>query len=345
VITENAIAPQDIGVKKISSSYREKYVLCDRKLCYHTFLYDPFRFGAEGDPQSGIAYRCINECQTKKNIESIFSVRDTQPELTVLLNNGSFVKISTRDIPDFLKQKKLEGEIDEDLCNAIKSDYLHLFYPLLDGKATEFIYHQVKELVNKGIAQSKEKGKPILIVLAEIHNSKNSFLLQIMVLLIAKELAIQHLLVETINLYHKKYGWDAPVEATNSLIQFADTAGFHVKDLESNLHYNNIETPYPYHDIPEGIISEKTREASWIIYTTILGKNAILILGAGHLNRILNSELENNFVMLPINCTCEKQYSDNLSITSKNFIAMEYNLSALTFNEIIKKAQAAHEIF
>ncbi len=344
MLKDNAIAPSNIGITKTPLSCKEEYALSDRKLCYHAYLYDPFRFGGGGEPEFGTAYRYINECKTRKNIESIFTVKYSEPELTVLLKNGSFTKIAAGNITDYLEQKKHEGEIDEKLYNEIKSDYPHLFYPILNIDIAEHIYHQIKELINKGVAKTKLNGKPLLIVLAEIHNSKNSFLLQIMVLLIAKEIGIRHVLLETINLYHKKYGWDAPVEATNRLIQFSLTdLAIHVKDLESKLHYNNIETPYPYHDLPEGMISEEIREASWIIDANALNDNAILILGAGHLNGILNSKLKDTFVVLPINCTCDKRYSDALSITNSNFIDLENNLTPLTLDEIINIAQKIHK--
>jgi hypothetical protein len=112
-----------------------------------------------------------------------------------------------------------------------------------------------------------------------------------------------------------------------------------VKDLEGVLHYKQKETPYPYHDIPENVFGIEAREASWIIDIKALGKNAIVNLGAGHLNSIATNELKETFVILPINCTCDKRYSDTLSITSSNFIGFERNLIHLTFDEIIDIAR------
>ncbi|WP_133137200.1 hypothetical protein [Legionella rowbothamii] len=328
-----------LKTKNDNTSLREKYDLYDRKTCCHVFLYDPFKFE---EPQSYVAYRYINKCATKKNIESIYTVIDSKPELTVLLDNGSFTKVAAEDISDFLEKQLFAGELDKTIVQHIKNDYPPLFYPPLTIELTKTIYQNLYKLINKGMKQSEEKAKPLLLILAEIHDSKNSFLLQVIVLLIAKKLGVEWLFHETINLHHKEHGFDAPVNATNSLLSFAQTnLCIQVKDLEAKLHYGDIEAPYPYHEIPEEEFGIDAREQSWIIDIKTLGKGAVLILGAEHLNNIVNSELKNNFTIVPINCTCDKKYSDKLSITNHNFIALEYNLNQLTLDEIINMALEA----
>jgi hypothetical protein len=205
----------------------------------------------------------------------------------------------------------------------------------LDEPTSALIYQHIETLINNGMKESIGKNKPLLIVLAEIHDSKVSFLLQAMVLLNSKELGIKNLFSETINLHHKKNGWKIP-GYLNRLFSFASTdLHMHVKDLEEKLHYKNILSPYPYHDIPEDIFGEKYREVSWVIDINTVGESAVLIVGAGHLNSILNSELKNKFILLPINCTCDRKYSDKLAITDRNFIELQCNLSALSLDEII----------
>lgn len=161
-----------------------------------------------------------------------------------------------------------------------------------------------------------------------------------MIVLIAKNYGIKNLLVETINLYHEQHGWDAQVNEILQLLSYArNTLGFHVKDLEASLHYNNQLSPYPYHEIPEEELGEKAREASWIVEAKELHESNIMIVGSAHLNNILNSELQNMYFILPIDCTGDKEFSDMLSISQHNFIEIDRSVDHLTLDELIKLSE------
>ncbi len=181
-----------------------------------------------------------------------------------------------------------------------------------------------------------QSNKPLLILLSEVHGSKDSFLLHTLILRIAHGLGISHLLVETINVYHAQNGCDAQTNEIERLISFAKVSlGIQIKDLEGALHYKNILSPYPYHGIPEEIFGIDAREASWIIDAKSLKANNIMIVGSGHLNSILNSELKEMYSILPIDCTCDKDFSDMLSISQHNFIPLTWSTNHLSLNDII----------
>ena len=199
-------------------------------------------------------------------------------------------------------------------------------------------------MIDTALVQANQKSKVLLIVLSEVHGSKGSFMLHVIITLLAHNLGFRHLLAETINIQHERYGWDPHVEPMLCLLTFAKQLGFDVKDLEFELHYQDKLTRYPYHAIPYDQFGEQAREQSWVIDTKSLNKNAILIVGSGHMNNILNSELKEFYHLLPIDCTCDKAFSDMLSIFQHNFINVDKSLNSLSLDEIIKKAKRSTSI-
>jgi hypothetical protein len=64
-----------------------------------------------------------------------------------------------------------------------------------------------------------------------------------------------------------------------------------------------------------------------------------MIVGSAHLNNILNSELQNMYFILPIDCTGDKEFSDMLSISQHNFIEIDRSVDHLTLDELIKLSE------
>lgn len=226
----------------------ETYTLHDRKTCFHEGLYDPFKFE---ENQTWTAYRYLNNSEKRKLINCVFTLKYALPELTVLNNDGSYLKIPAEEIAGFIKKNLADNEIDNNLYQAVKKDYAKLFLPPLEVTTLQSIYQEIKPVIEQAERQALEVNKPLLILLSEIHGSKESFLLHTIILLIASNRGIKHLSVETINIYHEKYGWDAQVNEIKRLMVFAqENLAMHVQDLEGSLHYKNQLSPYPYHEIP-----------------------------------------------------------------------------------------------
>mgnify|MGYP006117922753 CR=1 FL=1 len=144
------------------------------------------------------------------------------------------------------------------------------------------------------------------------------------------------MLLETINVYHAQYGWDAQTNEIERLMSYArENLRIQVKDLDRALHYKNTISPYPYHEIPEENFGIEAREASWIVDAKALRKSNILIVGPGHFNSLLNSELKEMYFILPIDCTCDQDFSDMLAISQHNFIPMAWSTNHLALDEII----------
>ncbi|MFA6303230.1 MAG: hypothetical protein WC627_08885 [Legionella sp.] len=311
-----------------------QYTLYDLKICFHKDLYDAFKFE---ELQTWAAFRHMNNNPERKKIDSIFTLKFAFPELTVLNIDGTFLKVSAEDIPSFLDKNLATNEIDDALYQAIKKEYPRFFLPSMDTKYLNSLYSEIKALIDAKVEVASRLNKPLLILLSEVHGSKESFFLHVIIALIAKNHGITHLLVETINIYHEQYGCDAKVDEILWLISYAsDDLGFQIKDLEASLHYNNQLSPYPYLEIPEQEFGIKARESSWIIDAKELNDNNIMIVGSGHLNSILNSELKNMYCILPINCSVDKGFSDMLNISHHNFIELDKSLHHLTLDEIIK---------
>jgi hypothetical protein len=321
------------GTELTHQSNKAAYTLHDRKTCCHVGLYDAFQFE---EPQTTAAFRFLNTNPNRKTIYALFTLQFAYPELTVLNIDGTFSKIPAEEIPNFLNKYKENNEINEALYNAIKGEYPALFYPPLDEKSLQTIAQKIEALIFDANEAAKEQHKPLLIVLSEVHGSKGSFLLHVIVTRISHRFGIKHLLAETINIYHAQYGWDALVDPMIRLLSFAEEQGFEVKDLEEALHYNNELSPYPYHEIPDEKFGIPAREASWIIDAKALRKNAIFILGSGHMNSILNSELTEMYHMLPIDCTCDKAFSDMLNISQHHFIDLDKSINQFSLDEIIE---------
>jgi len=323
-----------------SSNVNDEYTLHDRKTCFHEGIFDPFKFEEQ---QTWASYRYLNTSAKRKAIDSIFTVKFATPELTVLNLDLTYSKISTKDIPDFLEKNLINNEIDSDLYEAIKKDYPKLFLPSLESKTINNLYQRISQLLEKGLRDSAKDNKPLLILLSEVHGSKESFLLHIIILHIAFKIGVKNLLVETINIYHEKYGWDAKVEEIIKTIDYAkEKLGFEVSDLEKELHYKNIRSPYPYHDIPEADFGMKAREESWIEDAEKINTNQVMIVGSGHLNNLLNSRLRERYYILPIDCSGDKEFSDMLSISQHNFISIDKKLNPLSLNEIIEKVEGTN---
>jgi len=310
-----------------------KFTMQNRKTGCHVGLYDPFQFK---EPETYTAYQFLNTNANRKNIYGMFTLKFAYPELTVLKLDGSYIKIFAGDIPDFLEENWQNNEIDDELYQAIKYEYPALFLPPIDQNTVNELSQKIKNMIDTALGQANQKCKPLLIVLSEVHGSKGSFILHVIITLLAHNLGFRHLLAETINIQHERYGWDPHVEPMLCLLTFAKQLGFNVKDLESELHYQDKLTQYPYHAIPYEQFGEQAREQSWIVDTKSLNKNAILIVGSGHMNNILNSELKEFYHMLPIDCTCDKAFSNMLSIFQHNFINVDKSLNRFSLDEIIQ---------
>lgn len=321
------------SVDKTERTVQEKFILQDRKTCCHVGLYDPFKFE---EPQTFIAFRYLNKSINKKNINFLLTLKFSFPELTVLFDDGTFKKVFCDEIPGFIETNLKTKEIDEGLANAIKKDYHQLFQPALDIDTVKKIAQTILHLLEDALEVARRKSKPLLIVLSEVHGSKGSFLLHVIILSAANKLGINHLFAETINIYHKKWGWDSLVDPMLRLLSFAKMdLGIQVKDLEERLHFNHMLSPYPYFEIPKEAFGIPIREASWIADVKNIRENGTLIIGSGHMNSILNSELKEIFHMLPIDCSCDREYSDMLSISQHNFISLDKSLIHVNFDEII----------
>jgi hypothetical protein len=315
----------------------ELFTLYDRKTCFHPKLYDPFRFEEQ---QTWLACQYVNKSSQKKSIDSVFTVIFSYPELTVLNMDGTFLKIPSDKIQVFMENQIQNNGIDMDLYNSVKKDYFKLFMPELNNTTLKSLYQKIHALINQGMQKSAADKKPLLILLSEVHGSKESFLFHTIILVIAKKLGFRHLLAETINIYHQQHGWDAKADEIIRLLSFAkEDLGFDVKDLEAELHYKNLLSPYPYHEIPETIFGIETREASWIIDAKAIKKNAIMIVGCGHMNSMLNCELKNTYHILPIDCSGDKKFSDMLDISQHHFISLENSVSRFTLDELIIKVK------
>ncbi|HAU3487114.1 TPA: hypothetical protein F7027_08975 [Legionella pneumophila] len=328
--------------KKWLKSASRLYTLHDRKTCFHAGLYDPFKFE---ESQTWASHRYLNTSPAKRFIDSVFTLKFALPELTVLNQDDTFMKIQAKDIPDFLERNLKNNEISLDLYQAVKKDYPKLFLPPLDLKTSNMVYQNLKQLITCNLQEAEQVNKPLLILLSEVHGAKESFLFHVMILLIANDLGINHLLVETINVYHEQHGWDAHVSEIKQLISFAKASlGMQFKDLEGELHYNNLICAYPYHEIPEPNFGIEARESSWIIDAEEIKDNKVMIVGSGHLNNLLNSSLKERHYIVPIDCTGDKEFSELLSISQHHFISLDKNVSHLSLDEIIEMSEKCSTI-
>ena len=145
-------------------NFKEEFNFVDRKTCCHVGLYDPFNFG---EPQTFVARRYMNNCRTQKRIMLIFTVYFMAPQLTVLLLDGTFIKVNEENIASFLGRELGSGEIDKNLYDAIKNDNPYLFLESLNNKIIENVFCHLESLIKGATMKSMEKGRPILIILAE----------------------------------------------------------------------------------------------------------------------------------------------------------------------------------
>jgi hypothetical protein len=207
------------GTQEKVETYKAAYILHDRKTCCHVGLYDAFQFE---EPQTTAAFRFLNTNPNRKTIHAFFTIQFAYPELVVLNIDGTFSKIPAEEIPNFLNKHKENNEIEEALYNAIKGEYPALFYPPLDEKSLRAIAHKIEALIFDANEAAKQQHKPLLIVVSEVHGSKGSFLLHVIVTKISHRFGIKNLLAETINIYHAQYGWDALVDPMIRLLSFAN---------------------------------------------------------------------------------------------------------------------------
>ncbi|MBN9289465.1 MAG: hypothetical protein J0H47_16175 [Gammaproteobacteria bacterium] len=316
---------------------REEYDLYERQMHCHVGLYDAFKFV---EPDLITAFRYLNNSPTKQRIDSLITLKFSSPVLFVLNIDGTFTKIPYDEIPSFIERNYEQKEIDERLYNVVKKNYYQLFKPLLDADTIKNIRWRISHLIEVGLLEAEKSKKPLLIVLSEVHGSKESFLLHVVTLMVANSLGINHLLAETINIYHKKWGGDPLVEEMLRLLSFAEKElGIKVKDLEGRLHYNNILSPYPYYEISLDVFGIPVREASWVIDVMAVKESAVLIVGSGHMNNMINSELKDIYHMLPIDCTCDRDYSDMLAITQHNHIDLDKSLIGYKLDDMINMVQ------
>jgi len=329
---------QFIESEKITHNQaKNQFDLYERQMHIHFGIYDAFKFV---EPDLVTAFRHLNTSLTRQQIDSIITLKFQNPVLFVLNLDGTFKKIRYDQIPAFLENSFKQKEIDEKLYNAVKNDYEQLFKPTLDVDSVNKITEQLSHLIEAAKDEAAIQKKRLLIVLSEVHGSKGSFLLHIIILMIAHKLGINHLLAETINIYHKQWGGDPLVEEMTFLLSFAaNQLKMQAKDLEGELHYHNALSPYPYYEIPLDAFGIPVREASWIIDVKAVKESAILIVGTAHMNNMINSELKEMYHILPIDCSCDKNFSDMLGVTQHNHIDMHRSLAGLGLNELVNIAK------
>ncbi|MBI2792206.1 MAG: hypothetical protein HYX61_09615 [Gammaproteobacteria bacterium] len=329
---------QDIKAdEKPQNQTREELDLYERQMHIHVGIFDAFKFV---EPDLVTAFRYLNSSPTKQRINSLITLKFQNPSLFVLNLDGTYTKVAYDDIPSFIESNYKQKEIDEGLYNAIRKDYYQLFQPPLDADTVKKISQRISNLIEAAQIEAAKRKKPLLIVLSEVHGSKGSFLLHVITLMIANGLGINHLLAETINIYHKKWGGDPLVEEMLRLLSFAEKElGIQVKDLEGQLHYNNKLSPYPYYEIPLDAFGIPVREASWVIDVKAVKEGAVLIVGTAHMNNMINSELQEMYYILPIDCTCDKDFSDMFGVAQHNHIDLDKSLAGLKLDDIVKMAQ------
>ncbi|MBS0286690.1 MAG: hypothetical protein JSR17_05300 [Proteobacteria bacterium] len=333
----NITGKYDIQVIKIDekshNQTQEEFDLYERQMHIHVGIFDAFKFV---EPDLVTAFRYLNSSTTKQRINSLITLKFQNPLLFVLYADGTFEKIAYDEIPSFMESNYKQKEIDEGLYNAVRNDYCQLFQPSLDVDAIKKISQRISNLIEAALIEAAKQKKPLLIVLSEVHGSKRSFFLHVITLIAAHRMGINHLLAETINIYHKKWGGDPLVEEMLRLLSFAEKElSIQVKDLEGELHYNNILSPYPYYETPLDAFGIPLREASWVIDVKAVKEDAVLIVGTAHMNNMINSELQEMYYILPIDCTCDKDFSDMLGVTQHNHIDLDKSLAGIKLDEII----------
>lgn len=336
---ENEASIQMLLTGKISPSLKhinqsKTYIRSDRKLCYHPVIYNPFKFGGM---QTNEFVLHPNLMEGDKNIKAIATIKFARPEITVFYADDSYESITTENINQTLKDLHTSNEIDERMLDNIKNDYPSLFLPKLDKDAIKHFWSQIDSLIQAGIGEANSNNQPLLIVTSEIHGSKDSFILNLILLMIARQYGIRHSFYETINNHHEMHGADAKSEMMFRLMAYSENQlGYDVFDLEASLHYKSIRSPYPYHEIPITDFGIPCRESSWVHDIKSTGKSAVLVVGTGHLHRMSNSELNNIYRILSIDCTGDREFSEMLSVTKYNHIDMPYDTSELSFDELVK---------
>lgn len=312
---------------------REELDYYERQMHIHTVIYDGFNFV---EPDLGTAFRVFNTSASKQMIDSLITLKFAIPVLYALKLDGTFAIIPYDEIPSFIENLYKQNEIDDECYNAIRQDYHQLFQPLLDIDSIKNIKQRISPLIKAAKLEAEKRNKPLLIVLSEVHGSKGSFLLHVIILIMVHDLGINHILVETINNHHKKWGGNPLVEEMLRLMSFAKKElGMQVKDLEGQLHYNNMLSPFPYYEIPLDAFGIPVREASWFIDVKAVNESAVLIVGCAHMNNMINGELQNMYHVLPIDCSYDKGFSDMLGITQHNHIDVERSLAKLGLDQII----------
>lgn len=335
----NITGRYDIQPHETQSHKPEEWDFYERQMHCHAFIYDGFNFV---EPDTGTAFRYLNTSANKNKIDSFITLKFSIPVLYALNINGTFSRIPYDEIPSFIENLYNQKEIDDESYNAVKKDYQQLFQPLLDIDSIKNIRQRITPLIKTAMLEAEKRNKPLLIVLSEVHGSKGSFLLHVINLMIAHDLSINHLLVETINIHHKIWGANPLVDEILRLISFADKElGMQVKDLEGQLHYNNKISPYPYYEIPLDVFGIPVREASWFIDVKAVKQSAVLIVGCGHMNAMINGELQDMYHVLPIDCSYDKGFSDMLGITQHHHINVERSLVKLELDQIIDMVRKA----
>ena len=81
--------------------------------------------------------------------------------------DGTFIKVNEENIASFLGRELGSGEIDKNLYDAIKNDNPYLFLESLNNKIIENVFCHLESLIKGATMKSMEKGRPILIILAE----------------------------------------------------------------------------------------------------------------------------------------------------------------------------------
>lgn len=304
------------------------YTVHDRRTGCHVGLYDPFGFH---EPDTIAAKLYVDPSAQK--IKAIGTLKFALPQLLVLYSDNTYIKIPAKDITDFIAVNR--SNMNDQIIAKIQWDYPQLFRPPIDEETMLSLARQIQALIASewGIAQQTQK--PLLIILSEVHGSHISFLLNLLVLSIARNYSIKHLFIETINVHHAQQGWDPDIAPTTKLMSIAQKdLGFIVKDLEQTLHYEGIVSPYPYLDIPEERFGIKVREDSWIIDTKLINTHAVMIVGTGHLMNMTHSELKNSYHILPIDCSGDKLFSDMIGVSDCHFIEVTQCVDHLSLKEL-----------
>lgn len=277
-----------------------------------------------------------------------FSYDPSSPILVISKIRGP-KQIPNDEIFEFMTFLRSINAIDQHLFDMVKSDFPHLFLPVLTETHIETLYEQMKTLVSQGLTKSRESGKKLLIIAGEKHDTRASLLLQALLLHIVNEVNIRNLFVEAWPDLLRKLVYEQRDQKTLN-------AEYSVP-LAHNLRMNLIAADI---DLSSGCISNHERESFMMTQILSLNENSLFICGCGHIKNLkLNEVLQRQYhiVAMNINCLSQRQMTFELSKTESQEqraqlvfavsdqvmqITLEGNASLIACEKLVDIAHAVH---